>query len=268
MKKRFIFTITALLTFSSNLTAEFNFSKIPNRLSAYYSSPFQPIETLKNKLSSNGFEILATTKIIAEEEIITITNSELKATNTYMATLQLLVNNLKNEIRVQNPSYFGAAYLQENYRYGQFKTTLNALQKTLGTMQEVEEKISFKALPSYNFMFGMPKFQDSISIIYGNKLNSKLIKNPSIAYSLKLSNGATLVGHILQKKTNTFLEKIRQTQNAQLLPYESIIQNNEVTIMNPKFYLALSLPFLSMSEFMKIATTPNQIVKDIKRVYQ
>ncbi|NEW60366.1 hypothetical protein GSY74_03650 [Sulfurovum sp. bin170] len=41
-----------------------------------------------------------------------------------------------------------------------------------------------------------------------------------------------------------------------------------VTVLDPKYYLALSLPLLSMTEFMKIATAPDQIVKDIKRAYK
>jgi len=259
--------MATVVVLTTNAVAEFNFNQTPEKLTAYYVSTIQPLDTLKLKLSNHGFEVLATTEIVSGESVITITNAELKATNTYMATLQVLVNTINKEIRVQNPSYFGAAYLQDNYKYGQFKATLTALEATLGTMNTVKEKTDFNDLSSFSFMFGMPKLQDTISIAKGENLESKL-SSPKIAYRLNLPNGTTLIGHVLRKKTNKFLKKIDQTQNAQLLPYEAMMQNGEVTVLDPKYYLALSLPLLSMGEFMKIATAPDQIVKDIKRVYK
>ena len=267
MKKMITTCMAAAVVLTTSAVAEFNFAQAPEKLTTYYASAIQPLDSLKVKLGNNGFEVLATTEVLAGESVITITNAELKATNSYMATLHVLVNTSKNEIRVQNPSYLGAAYLQDSYKYGQFKATLTALEATLGTMNEVEEKTDFDDLSSYRFMFGMPRLQDTISVIKGENLDAKL-SSASIAYSIKLSNGATLVGHTLQKKTNKFLKKIGQEHNAQLLPYEAMIQNGEVTVLDPKYYLALSLPLLSMGEFMKIATVPDQIVKDIKSAYE
>lgn len=271
MKKMITTCMAAAVVLTTSAVAEFNFAQAPEKLTTYYSSSIQPLDALKSKLSNNGFEVLATTEVLSGESVITITNDELKATNTYMATLHILVNTVKNEIRVQNPSYLGAAYLQENYKYGQFKATLTALEATLGAMNEVDEKTDFNDLASYRFMFGMPRLQDTISVIKSENLEAKLTAPKSdkyIAYSIKLANGATLVGHLLRKKTNKFLKKIEQNHNAQLLPYEAMIQNGEVTVLDPKYYLALSLPLLSMGEFMKIATAPDQIVKDIKRAYK
>lgn len=263
--------MAAAVVLTSNAVAEFNFDKAPEKLTTYYASALQPLDAVKSKLQANGFEILASTEILPGETVITITNSELKATNSYMATLHLLVNTLNNEIRVQNPSYLGAAYLQDKYKYGQFKATLNALEASLGTMNDVPEKYTFKDLAGYRFMFGMPYLEDTIEITQGANLTEKLSGSNAekyVAYSLKLPNGATLVGHQLNKRTNKFLKKIQQEHNAQLLPYEAMIQDGKVTILDPKYYLALSLPLLSMTEFMKIATAPDQIEKDIKKAYK
>jgi hypothetical protein len=257
--------IAVVLT--TNAVAEFNFSQVPAQLSTYYASPIQPLDSLKEKLTNSGFEIVGSTEVLSGETVLTLTNDELKATNSYMATLQLLVNTINNEIRVQNPSYLGAAYLQDNYKYGQFKSTLTALQSVLGSINEVDEKTDFDDLASYQFMFGMPRVKDTISVIKGNNLESKT-STPQVAYTLKLPNGSLLVGHTLSKRSRKFLGKIKQEHNAQLLPYEAIIQNNEVRILDPKYYLALSLPLLSMGDFMKIATTPDHILKDIQKVYQ
>jgi len=270
--KRFIGTCVAtVVVLSSSLSAEFKFDKAPKEMSAYYSSKLQPLATVQSKLKKNGFKILVTTKVVGNQNVITITNAELQATNSYLATLNVLVNSSANEIRVQNPSYFGSAYLQDKYTYGQFKSTLNALEKALGTMKGVKEKSNFKDLADYNFMFGMPHFSDAITVAEGDKIykkldNAKVAKN--IAYRLSLPNGNILVGHKLGAETNGFLKKIGQQKNAQLLPYQALVFGNQVQILNPKYYLALSLPLLSMGDFMKISSTPDMIEKDIKNVYK
>jgi len=266
--KTCIFT-TLLLT--NSVTAEFNFDVIPEKLTAYYTSPIQPISSLKSKLTANGFKVLAATKILDGKTVVTITNEQLRATNSYMATIQLLVNKNRNEIRVQNPSYLGAAYLQGNYNYGQFKETLHALESSLGIMHEVADKITFSKLKNYCFMFGMPNLKDDITIAENRQTDKEITALKAkkyILYSLQLENGAMLIGHKLEEKTNNFLKKIGETKNSQLLPYEAMIENGKVSILDPKYYLALSLPLLSMSDFMQIATTPDQIVKDIKKAYQ
>ena len=266
MKKIRILWVVIVTIVTTNLLA-FDFSSLPNKLSAYYIAPAQSINLVKSKLKANGFEILATTNILKGYNVITITNSELKATNSYMATLNINVN--PNEIRVQNPSYLGAAYLREQYRYGQFKATIYALEKALGSLKESSQKMEYSKLKDYQFMFGMPKFDDVITVREGRNLINRLkAHEESIAYMLTLPNGVILVGHKLRKKTNRFLRTLSQEKNAQILPYKSMLYANAAQILDPKYYLALCLPLLSMGEFMEIASTPNDIEKEIKRAYR
>ena len=242
----------------------------PKYLSTYYVANPQTVDGLKEKLKTNGFTVLATTQILSGETVITITNDELQKTNTLLATLQVLVNG-ENEVRVQNPSYFGAAYLQKKYKYGQFSATLKALQAALGDMHEVDEKYELDDLAGYHFMFGMPFLDDTITVAEGENLLGKLSGEKAakyVAYTLKLPNGATIVGHKLRSRTNKFLQKIEAQRNANILPYEVMIKDGKAVILDPKYYLALSLPLLSMSDFMKIASAPDEIEKDIKRVYK
>jgi len=72
----------------------------------------------------------------------------------------------------------------------------------------------------------------------------------------------------LSQKTYNYLKKIKADNNAQIFPYEVMVQNNKAVMLNPKFYLALSLPLLSMTDFLKIASAPDEIEKDIKVVYK
>jgi hypothetical protein len=212
---------------------------------------------------------LATTNILKGQSIITITNQELQNTNSYMATIQVNVNH--KEVRVQTPSYLAAAYLGNDYSYGQFKDTVNALERVLGTLRNGLHKAEFSTLENYRFMYGLPKKEDTLVIKRASKLIEKvssLEAKQYIAYTLTLPNGATLVGHKLRAKTNKFLQILSQEKNAQILPYEAMIIGDEVSIMNPKYYLALSLPMLSLHEFMQIASVPDQIYRNIKKAYK
>lgn len=234
---------------------------IAQNISTYLIGASAPAAEISSKLKINGFEILAVTN-----NVITITNSELQATNTYLATLQVYVS--KSDIRVQNPAYFAAAYLDEKYKKGQFKTTIDSLSKALGTLRKSSEKLKEEDLGTYHFMMGMPYFDEPVTISQESKVYQKIKGNKNIVYSLTLPNGSILVGHKLSSHSNSFLKALNQTKNSQILPYESLVFSNQVKIMNPKFYLALSLPQLTMSEFMTISDIPDEIEKDITNAYK
>jgi hypothetical protein len=240
----------------------------PKKLSTYYTAKAQAAKSVASKLKANGFTVLATTTPIKKSTatVITVTNKELKATNSWLATLNVLVN--EKEVRVQNPSYFGAAYLGDKFKYGQFAGTLKSLQKALGDLHTVEDEFKLAKLPRYQFMMGMARVDDTIEVGEGADLVSKLKDNKYVAYSLTLPNGATLVGHSLRSRTNKFLLKIDAAHNAHILPYRSMIKDGKAVMLDPKYYLAVSLPLLSMGQFMKIASTPAEIEKDIKRTYK
>jgi len=238
----------------------------PAVLSTYYAAKVQSVSAVESKLKANGFSILAKTAPIKGSTVITVTNKELKNTNSWLAALNVLVN--EKEIRVQNPSYFGAAYLQDKFTYGQFSATLKSLQKALGDLYTVKDEFALAKLAKYHFMPMMPYVKETIEVGEGADLETKLKDNKYVAYSLKLPNGATLVGHNLIRRTNRFLLKIDAGNNALILPYKSMIKEGKAVMLAPKYYLAVSLPLLSMGEFMKIASAPNEIEKDIKRAYK
>lgn len=265
--KRLLTTYTLILL-SVPLLA-YNFASTPIKIPAHYVAEKQDLNSVISHLKQNGFSILATTPIFKEYNVVTITNPELQQTNSYMATLQVNVGT-KN-IHVQNPSYLAAAYLGENYKYGQFKHTTNALKNALGPLTNSSQQADFSTLAHYSFMYGLPTKDDTLSIQKSSKLLEKLSEAKAkkyIAYTLTLPNGSTLVGHKLHGNTNKFLEKLGQAQNAQILPYEAIINGDEVSMMNPKYYLALSLPLLTLEEFMEIASIPDRIYRNIKQAYK
>ena len=75
------------------------------------------------------------------------------------------------------------------------------------------------------------------------------------------------MGIKLSKRTTRFIKKTGY-QNAGLLPYPVLIENNKVKILDPKYYIAIKYPMLKMSQFMTIATVPGAINKDIDKVFR
>ena len=244
--------------------------KVPEKLAAYYAANPQTVDGLIKNLKSSGFEILSSSEILKGKTVVTVTNEQLKNTNTFLAALNILVDG-SHEIRVQNPSYFAAAYLGDEYKYGQFKEVLEALQQALGDMYLTEDMLEFERLKTYNFMPEMPFFGDFVELAEGDDLADKLTDEEAtkyVAYSLKLPNGAILVGHKMRARNNKFLNKIGEGKNAQLLPYQSMIKDGSAYMLDPTYYLALSLPLLSMEEFMKIASTPDEIGLSLRKAYR
>jgi hypothetical protein len=266
MKK--IFTLSLLLLLFNLKLLGIDFSQKPMKLSAYYIAKKQSLAIITRNLLHQNFDILATTSILPGHTVITITNRELQNTNSYMATLHISIN--PHDIRVQNPSYLGAAYLNKNYYYGKFCHTTMALQKALGLLSHDEQELNLSELADYTFMYGLPKREDILSVKKSPNLTKLFLQaktNEYVAYRLPLPNGSILVGHKLHEKTHNFLKILHQEENTQILPYESMIHGNEASMMNPKYYLALSLPTLTLQEFMQIASTPDRIYRNIKKAY-
>jgi len=248
--KKILVVIVALFAMLSSLSAQ--------SISTYLVGSPQDKGVVKANLEGYGFSVLSTYSPYPGKTVITITNDELKQTGTFMAAINVLVSS--KEVRAQNPEYLGAAYLGKSYKPGQFKSSVNMLNGALGGLKESKEALKLSDLKHYHFMFGMPYFEDMITV-------SNTPKQPKSAlYKLKLPNGNTLVGHKL--KDNSFLKKINQTDNAALLPYQSMITSSKVVMLHPKFYLALELPLLKMGNFMKISGAPSQIEDEIKAAYK
>ena len=76
-----------------------------------------------------------------------------------------------------------------------------------------------------------------------------------------------MIGVKLSRSTSRFVKKIGY-QNSELLPYPILIENNVAKILDPKYYIAVMYPMLSMSEFMTIASIPDSIQKDCDKVFR
>lgn len=244
-----VFMVGSLISFSN-----------ADSISAYYTAGAKSVSSVKSSLQANGFKVLSTYSMGGGKTIVTVTNTQLKNTNTFIAALNVFVNG-SSEVLVQNPEYFGLAYLGKNFTRGSLKDTVLSLARALGQLQPTSDILDSSKLPHYHFMIGMPYFEEQTTVAKGASLSPK-----SFLYKLTLPNGNILVGHKLSSAKG-FLSKINSTNKSALLPYQSMIVGNKAVILAPKYYLALSLPLLKMGSFMKISDIPSKIEEDIIKQY-
>jgi hypothetical protein len=247
------------------------------RISAYLRAELLDVKTASKKLENAGFEVLATVPLDKKKKLISIvfTSPDLKkmASKTnrgYMGTLRLLIDPKNNQISITNPLYLAKAFMQDDFNEETPKKILTAINGEFKGLRNSMDKLKFQLLPKYQFMSGMPYFKDMEVVARGNDLLKKLEKKKNkkkVAFILKLDNGSTLIGVKLSKRTSKFPKKIG-TNNAGMLPYPILIENGEAKILEPKYYLALMYPQLTMEEFMTIATIPGAIVKDCGKVFK
>ena len=252
-----------------------NIGEVGNgKISAYLRGKFIDVKTAQTKLEEAGFEIVSVTPVNKKGTLISIvfTDKALikmasKTNRGFMASLRLLVNKKEKHISITNPLYLAKAFMQEDFDETAAKGILEKITTHFTGLINSKDVLKFQLLPKYQFMNGMPKYQDMTVVSIGSDLIEKAKKNKKVVFIQKLDNGATLIGVQLGKRTQKFTGRIG-TNNAGLLPYPILIENNEAKILDPKYYISVMYPLLQMAEFMTIATVPGAIVKDCQRIFK
>ena len=252
-----------------------NIGEVTNgKISTYLRGKFMDVKTAQATLKDAGFDIISTSPVNKKGSLVSIvfTDKTLiemgSQKNTgFIASLRLLVNKKDNHISIVNPQYVAKAFMQENYNEEKAKAVLKKLTDKFTGLLNSKDQLKFQLLPKYQFMHGMPQYNDMVTVARGNDLLAKLKDNKNVVFIQKINNGSTLVGVKLGRKTNKFTSKIG-TNNAALLPYPVLIENGEAKILEPKYYISVMYPLLQMSEFMTIATVPGAIIKDISRIFR
>jgi len=247
---------------------------VHGRISAYIRAKYIDVNEAKATLEKAGFAILSVGKVDKKGDLTSIvfTNKDLtamasKTKRGFAASLRLLVNKKDKHISITNPLYMAKGFMQGDFDEKVPKETLAKITTNFKTLLNSKDQLKFQLLPKYQFMSGMPKYEDMITVATGKNLLDKVKKHKRVVFMQKLDNGATLVGVKLRKRTNKFINKIG-TNNAALLPYPVLIEDGKAKILDPKYYISVMYPLLQMSEFMTIATIPGAIVKDCERVFR
>jgi len=259
--------LNKLITFL--VVTVFTTSLFAKDVSAYFTGKIRDEATVVNTLINSGFEVIGSYSIDRKGKLKTVifTCPTLKKLSSdrnrgFYAVGKVLINQKNHEIKVANPNYFGHAFLQDDYSKDVHKVTTKLL-SAFGDLKADNNTLDSDDLSDYHFMFGMPYYEDMIIVAQGHNLVKK-IKNP--IFSLKIGD-ATLVGVELKKRTKKFVKKVG-ANNGALLPYSILIENGKAKILDPKYYLAISYPKLSMSDFTKIATVPDAIEKEITKLFK
>lgn len=245
---------------------------------SYFYSSYLDAQDVSTKLEANGFEVVTSYKASKKLDLTTVifTSSKMKKMASkegrgFAGVLRVLVDKNRDRISIMNPIYFQKAFLQKDYDSKSAKKMLASLKSAFGKLTPSKEKLDEDDIADYHFMMSMPYYEDGIVVGEGDmeelltKL-SKYKKGKNLVFDLKLSDKSYLVGYALSKRTTKFVKKIG-TENAQVLPYMILVEDGKATILNAKYYLAISYPLLSMGQFMKISTVPGAIEQELSKPF-
>jgi uncharacterized protein (DUF302 family) len=256
-----------------------------------------------SRLSENGFTILGQYKPAKNKkrELIVITSNELKQAvkkvgglSGFAAALRVGITQEGSKVIISytTPQYWGRAYFQDNYVQVEelFETFADKLSRTFLSLGErsgeqfgSEKGLKTDKLQSYKYMLGMPKFNDNIELnafesyseavskIDGNF--SMGVKDLELVYSIEFKDlKMKLYGVGLGGETgeSSFLPTIDidSPKHTAFLPYEMLVLENKVYMLHGRYRIALSFPDLTMGTFMKIVSTPKNIIRLLEKATQ
>ncbi|MEA3370019.1 MAG: hypothetical protein U9Q40_01620 [Campylobacterota bacterium] len=249
------------------------------KVNTYLVGEYMDTKAASSKLEAAGFEIVATYAPVKKGTTIVFTNAALKAEaakpgRAYAAVLRLFVDDKEKMISITNPVYFGKAFMQDEYNHSVFNAQLESINKAFPALKASADMWDFDGLADYHFMMGMPYYGDADKLGKASASNSDAMakvkahkKGKSLIFELKLSETSTLIGYDLGKRTKKFVKKVGRA-NAAILPWCVSIENGQASALNAKYYIAISYPLLTMTEFMGIATVPGAITKDLEKPFK
>jgi len=247
--------------------------KIEKVISTYKIGSYSDVESTKSKLTAAGFEVVGTYKMDGGTTVL-YTNGQMKATANkpsrgLNAVGRILVDDERKQISIANPVYFGAAFMQEEYSHSAASAVLSSLEKAFGPLKNSEDQWEYAGLGNYHFMMGMPYYKEMDLVGEGS--------TAELVAKAKAAKGTVAVEQIgkdryvafveLDKRTSGFVKKIG-SQNGEILPYAVLIEDGQAKALNAKYFIAVSYPLLTMTEFMGIATMPDAITKGLQKIFK
>ena len=244
------------------------------KISAYLRGKFISVDEVKEKLKVAGFEVIATIPLNTESDLISIvfTDKSLitmasKDHRGFIASLRIIVDKKEKTISITNPLYMAKGFLQNDFDEKNAHKILEKVLTQFTDLNNAKDSVKFQLLTKYQFMKGMPYFQDMIEVASGKDLLEKIKNNDKVVFTQTLDNGATLIGINLAEETRQFIKKIGRN-NAAILPYPILIEKGKAKILDPKYYISFMYPLLTMSEFMTISAVPDAMKKDCENIFK
>ncbi len=249
------------------------------------------VASTKSALLAQGFEVVGSYSPYPEATIIVVTSEALKTNAAksdfggYGAAQRVAVTLVKGRIQVSytNPPYMAAAYRMG----GNLEDVKTKLEAALGRQREYgsEKGLRAKDLQSYNYMFGMEKF-NSLGAHQLAEFHS--YREAISAVERGLADGKTGVTQVYRidipgKDETVFGVGIAKGKGADKLimgfidfgevkstahlPYEILVSGNKVYHLFARFRIAIDFPDLSMmgrNSFMSIMSAPGAIKESLR----
>ncbi len=202
----------------------------------------------------------------------------------------ITVEGSKVNITYTNPMYWGNAYFRDNFpkveaNYKLFSSKMiSAMKKSgvyMGTYFGSEDGVDIDDLRDYQYMFGMPEFDDVVSLgefssfeAAKAKVDANIKKGiPGVklvyAYQIpgtKLKLYGFAINGVDGESSFMPIIDLGSPKHTAFLPYEVLINDNEVIMLHGRYRIAVAFPDLSMSTFSKIMSTPGNIEDALEKV--
>jgi hypothetical protein len=244
---------------------------------------------VKDALTAGGFSVLGEYSPAghADLHVIAYTREDLQQTTLRVeeqgALASVLKIGMKNEngtiaVSMLNPMYLFYAYLRD-----ETQKHLAPLQKVTDDAKEAMKAVGtdfsgfggseeIDDLKKYHYMAFMPyfddpvelnsfsSFQEGLNVLRKNLQSGK--GNTLKVYELVFENEQVAVigvGLLDEEEGEARFLPIIGDENIAAMPYEIILSGTEASMLHGKFRFALHWPELSMSQFMKISSTPGDV---------
>ena len=184
----------------------------------------------------------------------------------------------KVDVSMLNPEYIFYAYLMDDadkYSSELKKVSGDAKDalKAIGTdFTPFGGNVETDDLKDYHYMMMMPYFTDPIELEEFDSFEEGL---STIRKNLNLKKGNTVkvyelifesakiavfgIGLLDAEEGEAHFLPIIGEDHVAAMPYEIILQGNEATMLHGKYRFAIHWPELTMSQFMKISSTPGDV---------
>lgn len=293
------------LLFSAVLFFQVNAQTLkPYILGASSSESVANLKTVVSKaLSSNGLKVVGSYMPASDKNrlIIVVSHNQLEKAvqkigglTGFAATLRVGITREGSVTNVSytNPEYWGNAYFRDDFTKVKanysivskaFDTALKSINGYKGTSFGSKDGVETEDLREYQYMFGMPYFDDTEELkafdsyaLAVTKIDDNLKKgvaNVKLVYKINIPNkDLTVYGIALSGEDgeNSFLPKIDISTplHTAFLPYEILVMGDEVHILHGRYRIAVSFPDLTMGTFTKIMSTPGDIEDMLAKVVE
>lgn len=245
------------------------------------------VESVRQALSQNGFEIIGEYQPYDGAHILVVTNDELKQNaggsefGGYGSVQRIALTQIGEQVQLAytNPVYMANAYRMND----DLSDVATKLTNALGNQQPFGSKkgLPAKRLRKYRYMVMMPRFDNPVvlaeyashdeavnaveqGLSEGRGGTAKIYRvdipgKDEVLFGVAIQEGKGADEHVMSVVD---FKDLKQTPH---LPYELLVSGNKVYALHGKFRIALSFPDLSMGTFMKISKAPKGIENALRQ---